>query len=362
MFPRGCGGTGVENWQLLTPVRSRPGGVVGLNRLIRREFRRGDATIARKSWKLPPPVGADEILFADKVICLANRDRKAWDVRNRDSVKVRVANGEIGMVVGSTGKQGGKPSGIKVEFSTQPGFQFTYWVDELNAETDRGESLELAYAVTIHKAQGSQFEKTLIVVPNPCAMLSPELLYTALTRQRDRTILFFQGSPADLRRFADPAQSETARRLTRLFRPPNPFETPEGAVADASHAHRTANGEMVRSKSEVIIANTLRTVGLDYDYETPLVMSDGTSRSPDFTIRRPSRRPVFWEHLGMLDRAGYRADWNAKLAWYARHGITPLDDGGGTNGVLVCSTEKVAGPGIDAEKIEELARRVAHLM
>ena len=56
----------------------------------------------------------------------------------------------------------------------------------------------------------------------------------------------------------------------------------------------------------------------------------------------------------MLDLAGYRADWEAKLAWYSKHGIEPLANGGGANGTLVWSTEKPGGH-IDAQEIESLA-------
>lgn len=353
-FEFGAGGAGAERWQILTPVRSRPGGVAGLNRLVRRTWRSGDATMARKSWKLPPPMGADEILFHDKVMCIANHRHKAYEVATGNKPDGEVANGEIGMAVGWM-----KRKGLKVEFSTQPGLQFTFWENDLNADRERlSEVLEVAYAVTVHKAQGSQFEITLVVVPNPCPLLSPELLYTALTRQRSRAVLFIQGDPSDLRLLASPWQSVTARRLTRLFRAPDPFESPEGRVLDGSHVHKTANGEMVRSKSEVIVANTLRSLGISYLYEQLLTMPDGTMRSPDFTIARPARPTVYWEHLGMLDRSGYKADWEAKREWYAAHGILPWEDGGGPKGVLVCSTERQASAGIDAEEIEQLARTV----
>jgi hypothetical protein len=116
--------------------------------------------------------------------------------------------------------------------------------------------------------------------------------------------------------------------LTRLFRPPDPFEGPDGTILDGSHIHRTANGEMVISKSEVIVANTLRSLAVEYLYEQPLIMPDGTHRLPDFTIPRLGKPTVYLEHLGMLGKAGYRANWEAKRAWYATHGILPWTDGG----------------------------------
>jgi hypothetical protein len=262
-----------------------------------------------------------------------------------------VANGEIGVVVWGAGKKGKRPNGLKVEFSTQVGRQYTFWDNELNAETDRGEFLEIAYAVTIHKSQGSQFGTTFVVVPDPCPLLSPELLYTALTRQRDRVVLFKQGDASTLRAFASPSRSETARRLTCLFRPADPFTVAEGIIVDGSHVHRTRNGELVRSKSEVIVADTLYALGVEYGYEVELAMTDGTRRLPDL-------KPVYWEHLGMLDRPGYAADWKAKKQWYADHGILPWSDGGGPDGTLVWSTENQASAGIDAQAIDVLAREI----
>jgi hypothetical protein len=46
---------------------------------------------------------------------------------------------------------------------------------------------------------------------------------------------------------------------------------------------------------------------------------------------------------GKLDFAGHRADWEAKLNRYARHGILPWKDDGGPAGALVWSTERIKG-------------------
>ena len=348
-FVFGDGGAGAERWQILSPVRTRPGGVKGLNEAVRKTWRPGDVGRAIRSFKLPPPLGADQVLFFDKVMCVANHPRDAWSVASRQKLKRQpVANGEIGMAV-----HWHQRKGIKVEFSTQPGLQFTFWTSELNSSNERGmDVLEQAYALTVHKAQGSQFGTTLVIVPNPCLLLSPELLYTALTRQRDRVVVFLQGDIGELRQLGAPSRSETAKRLTRLFRLPDPFETLDGEIVDGAHVHRTQNDELVRSKSEVIVANTLRTLGLEYVYERELIMGDGTRRLPDFTIIRKGSKPVYWEHLGMLDSAGYRADWDKKLAWYGSHGILPLQDGGGPSGSLVWSVESQKD-GIDSLAIEE---------
>jgi hypothetical protein len=362
-FPWGSAGEGAENWQLLSPVRARPGGVAGLNELVRKTWRGTDPNLALKSYKFAPPMGADGVIFADKVMCLRNdHDREGTDPDGWQKVRDGVANGEIGLIVRSAGKKSKRPSGHTVEFSTQPHRQYTFWRSELN---DGGEGsqewLELAYAVTVHKAQGSQFKVTFVVIPDPCPLLSPELLYTALTRQNDKVVLLKQGSTANLREFAAPERSATARRLTCLFSPVDPFVLGD-VVLDGKHIHRTGRDELVRSKSEVIVADALADVleplGLDYGYEVPLTFPGEFPRRPDFTIVRPGKPTIYWEHLGMLDLAGYRADWEARKKWYVHHDILPWTDGGGSGGTLVWSEEGLDGQGISSHAIRELTATV----
>jgi len=360
-FEPGKAGGHAERWQLLSPVRARPGGVVGLNDLVRRTWRGTDVRMATRSWKLASPGAADRVIFADKVMCGRNDyGRDAYDPITRSKLDGDVANGEIGLIVKKAGWKGKAPFGHTVEFSSQPGRQYTFTLDELNRDSERrGEWLELAYAVTVHKSQGSQFKVTFVIVPDPCFLLSPELLYTALTRQQDKVILLKQGDPATLREFASPSRSETARRLTCLFRPADPFAIGDGTVLDGKHVHRTARGDdLVRSKSEVIVADALHELNLPYRYEAPLAFPGELPRHPDFTISRPGKPPIYWEHLGRLDLAGYRAGWEARKAWYASHDILPLEDGGGARGALVCSDENVTASGISSHAIRELAREV----
>ena len=51
------------------------------------------------------------------------------------------------------------------------------------------EQLELAYAITVHKAQGSQFNNVILVLNKNSRMLSRELLYTAITRAKRMVIV-----------------------------------------------------------------------------------------------------------------------------------------------------------------------------
>jgi len=64
--------------------------------------------------------------------------------------------------------------------------------------------------------------------------------------------------------------------------------------------------ERMRSKSEVIIANTLLMMGIPYKYECPIVTKDGKTLYPDFTILDvKNRKEKYWEHLGKMGDLSY---------------------------------------------------------
>ena len=83
--------------------------------------------------------------------------------------------------------------------------------------------------------------------------------------------------------------------------------------------YTTADGNRVRSKSEVIICNLLASAGITYKYEEPLLYGDGKRISPDFTIYLPDGTIRYWEHLGMLGNEEYDARWTDKLQIYERY-------------------------------------------
>jgi hypothetical protein len=129
------------------------------------------------------------------------------------------------------------------------------------------------------------------------------------------------------------------------------------------------NGDHVRSKSEVIVANLLAHLGIQYEYETPLrfkgdqVLPAGEEDSaareiwPDFTIRSTKDgRPVFLEHLGMMDNYAYRSDWGNRQDLYATLGILPAEEGGGPNGVLVVTHEEKGA--IDCRQLTETLKQL----
>ena len=86
----------------------------------------------------------------------------------------------------------------------------------------------------------------------------------------------------------------------------------------------TDKGERVRSKSEVLIANALTSLGIPYKYECPLYLNNGFTYHPDFKIlKMKNRKIVYWEHFGRMDDPEYVDKVVRKLNAYAQNGIFP---------------------------------------
>ncbi len=149
--------------------------------------------------------------------------------------------------------------------------------------------------------------------------------------------------------------------MTNLFVDPFPREVVVGTTTrflEDGLIHRTEQGRLVRSKSELVIADKLYARGIEYAYEQPLPLSNGRVRYPDFTIADHARGVTFyWEHLGLLDDPRYRARWERKRAEYLAAGILPWQDGGGPEGTLI-ETSDDPGGALDAGRIAKVIEEV----
>ncbi len=112
------------------------------------------------------------------------------------------------------------------------------------------------------------------------------------------------------------------------------------------HIHETQYGELVRSKSEVIIANALYSYGIPFHYEERFPYPDENGRIyyPDFVIMLPDGRKLYWEHFGLLSKMAYCQHNAEKLYHYQTHGvhigknliITQDDAKGSCNSAFIC--------------------------
>jgi len=169
-----------------------------------------------------------------------------------------------------------------------------------------------------------------------------------LTRSRDQLVLLIEGADAtalfDLSR---PERSETARRNTNLFQ--GVVRMSQNETPYAEHLiHRTEKGHLVRSKSELVIANMLYQMEMEYEYERVCegVTEPGRLR-PDFSFVTPDGELIIWEHLGMLDRPDYRRGWDWKRSWYERNGFIEGE-------TLFTSTEGT-DQGLDSNELRAVA-------
>ena len=113
-----------------------------------------------------------------------------------------------------------------------------------------------------------------------------------------------------------PDELYTVRWLEKEFKT-NSFNS-EGKI------YETQKGEMVRSKSEAILADMLYEMKIPYHYEQALKLRNNIIRYPDFTLLKEMTREVMYlEHFGLLDDEEYRKSCIKKLDEYRKNGIYP---------------------------------------
>lgn len=352
----------LDSWQILSAYKNDASvGSAVINRLIHEKYRSNEiyAKAGIKRKKTPHALGTDNIVYGDKVINTRNQSRNrskkyqdGWLYYNRldDSEMMPlpsepvfyIANGEIGVVENFF-------DGPKhlVRFNSQPLYNYS-WASKISEEGNN--DLELAYALTVHKAQGSEFDKVILVLNEPSRMLSREMIYTALTRQKRKIIILYNEDAYKLKKYSSVEYSDIARRFTCLFSAPKITEFNK-RFYDDNLIHKTKQGEMVRSKSEVIVADALFDAGIKYRYEADLKLSNGVTAHPDFTIYNDEWQPIFyWEHLGMLQKEDYRKKWDIKRKSYEENGIIE-----GKN--LIISKDGLNGS-INSQEIDRLIAQI----
>lgn len=176
----------IEDCQVIVPQHKGPIGVDRLNWELQRVWQR-----KRYSRDLPPVTETQwakrpALLPGDKVMQIKN-DYKL------DPLRGGVMNGTCGII-----KEVAPPPGLTKDHY-QIAFEDRANLVAAEVGSEQAENLVLAYACTVHKVQGSQYECVVAVVHRSHAyMLSRNLLYTAVTRARTSAIVI--GEPVGLRR------------------------------------------------------------------------------------------------------------------------------------------------------------------
>jgi len=169
-IPKSYGVDGISQIQVLTPTRKTTIGVQNLNEILQRRLNPKKNRISEKI------VGSYTFRVGDKVMQTKNNYNLEW-TRISDSEKGEgVFNGDVGFV-----------SDINVPKQT-----LTVIFDDKRVIYDFMElsELELAYAVTVHKSQGSEFDVVIMPMFDTHRLLmSRNLLYTAVTRAKKLVVL-----------------------------------------------------------------------------------------------------------------------------------------------------------------------------
>ena len=333
----------VENFQILTPVRNPVWGSYNINRFIQQEFRnhkfQGD-------WE--KPFGDQRIWQGDKVIQLVNEKRSGYNFNDGGSEdELQLSNGQVGIVFYV------KKGFANVAFSGIPSITFGFSSKDFKEDKT---VLELAYSITIHKSQGSEFKKVFLILPKKGRILSRELIYTALTRAKENVTLLIEGdSPAWIYKYSKPENSESARRNSNML-----ISTIRDSITQIPFAdkliHRTLKPDLfVRSKSEVVIANMLYVAGIEFDYERKYEGDNtGGYRLPDFSFVDPAGDLIIWEHLGMLHKPSYKEDWEKKKKFYFENDIK--------EGERLFTTRDNEDGAIDSKEIEKVLNQIKALV
>ena len=312
--------------QVLSPFRGDDYGTDRLNSVIQRLLNGGWA----QKFTL------DSITLFDKVIQFVNRPRSHpiyaynWDTRKNEWIEV--FNGDMGFAYPHAfdKKKLGYMNRLEhfnVQFKGKANYSVGYGTGL--GKNDRGwyikenpiDNLELAYAISVHKSQGSEFNTVYLVLPKrKSSTLSMELLYTAVTRAKGKLVLFIQEDISTLSCLTKIERSAVRRINSSVFK----FEPLPEQLAflpiyyEEYKVISTLEDYFVRSKSEALIANALHVSGLDFNYEKPLFAPDGTMYLPDFTVTFQGN-DYYWEHWGLLERERYAAHTQAKKKWYEKY-------------------------------------------
>ena len=156
--------------QVMTPTRKGLLGVERLNTIFQRYLNPQDPKKAEKE------INGRLFREGDKVMQIKNNYQLEWEVTTKFGLTVDkgtgIFNGDMGVITEISQYK----ETIEVEFDEGRKVKYGY---------DEAEELELAYAITVHKSQGSEYPAVIIpLLQGPRLLYNRNLLYTAVTRAK----------------------------------------------------------------------------------------------------------------------------------------------------------------------------------
>lgn len=184
---------GLENVMILSPVRKGICGIENINNRIQNAIN----PVSEKE-KVFKSVNGQEFRIGDRVVHLVNRKN--------------VVNGDVGIVDSIEIKRKKLVLTVKYELAEGP-----YYHDYTQATIDE---IELAFAVTIHKSQGSEYKSVIVGINSlkDYGMLQRNLLYTAVTRGKQMVHLISNGEYAVKKAVLSKSKANRNTRLCHLLK------------------------------------------------------------------------------------------------------------------------------------------------
>ena len=161
--------------QILTPMRKGAIGVEVLNPILQARLNPPDSS--KKEYL------HGDIIFreGDKVMQIKNDYNLEWEVVGKYNIPIESGTGVFNGDVGKIAEINTYIKEVTVEFDDGRRARYTY---------ENMDELEHAYAVTIHKSQGSEYPVVILpILPGPRMLMSRNLLYTGITRAKECVII-----------------------------------------------------------------------------------------------------------------------------------------------------------------------------
>ena len=156
--------------QIMTPMRKGALGVEQLNRILQENFNPPSPDKSEKE------TGGTIFRVGDKVMQIRNNYQIEWEIRNRYGIPVDKGAGIFNGDTGTIRSVNLFAETLEVEFDERRMVEYSF---------RQLEELELAYAITIHKSQGSEYPAVVVPIhAGPRMLMTRNLIYTAVTRAK----------------------------------------------------------------------------------------------------------------------------------------------------------------------------------